>query len=692
MVQSRNTATSSSDVGAHPRSARRSRKGCPECRRRKIKCDESQPRCGQCQKGGRKCRILDSVFKQHAFTVEQNGANHTTQADRPDVNDSVLFIGANSEDSPTSRVRRGRTVIASPPGLDAYAQTVLLPSDVPINNFPVETTTTRDTANQPAAENSTVGHSILNSTEVQDILLEVDSSRNLETLESTIPERNCVPGDSTIDSFKDSQEELFLLRHYSECIAPWMDLLYRYEVFSRETLTLARDHPILRYAACAVAAKQLGQMRIPVSDVLRGKTQKMIALKFTQSRLGFLWYSAKYYERAIQTLVKSITPKDNQSTQNLHNHVSPSVSLSQGDLMVQAEGEDPIVRLLGTCILIQYEHLSATGNAWAGHLTGFSKLLDLIDDGKLLEPNSMFSQVYPFTKDIMELKAGFWNFVVNDFEESFVSHRRTRIDTENLSLWRNMGLVIEDDGRLTTSFSSNSLSATPEHARDKILSYTLIRLVCKLVDYLAPILNPDPLLPHGGPTSVGDTNAEYIYLENQFDSWIQILSPSFHPDGSFLTRHDERGTSKLFGRELWFSNDLCATTMMYYHMARMLLLIHRPSLLLFGSISQGERTPFDLLYTYRIIERQLHLHASEVIAIIQGTLCDAVKLRAIQPLYVAGRCCTDTADRHLLVGMFRDIQDSLGIATEYRVKTLLQEWDLPYEALGIEERPMAESP
>ncbi|GAM35109.1 hypothetical protein TCE0_015f03159 [Talaromyces pinophilus] len=651
----------------------RGKAGAPECRKRKIKCDESQPRCGQCQKGGRTCRILDSAFKQHAFTVVQNEANYTTQADGPEMNDSVLSTGGNIEDFPG--VNRGRTIIASPPGLDAYAQTVLLPSDVPINTFPVETIATRD-ANQPAAENPLVGHSILDSTEVQGIVLDVDSSRanrleDPETLECTTPATNSVPGDSTVDSLKDSQEELFLLRHYSECIAPWMDLLYRYEVFSRETLTLARDHPILRYAACAVAAKQLGQMRIPVSDVLRGKTQKKIALKFTQGRLGFLWYSAKYYERAIQTLVKSITPKDNQSTQGLHSHVSPSVSLSQGDLMVQAEGEDPIVRLLGTCILIQYEHLSATSNAWAGHLTGFSKLLDLIDDGKLLVPNPMFSQVYPFTKDVMELKAGFWNFVVNDFEESFVSHRRTRIETENLSLWRNMGLVVEDDGSLTTSFSSNSLSAMPEHARDKILSYTLIRLVCKLVDYLAPVLNSDHLPPHHGPASAGDTNAEYIYLENQFDSWIQILSPSFHPDGTFLTRHDERGMSKLFGRELWFSNDLCATTMMYYHMARMLLLIHRPSLPLCDSTSQGERTVFDLLYTYRNIERQLHLHASEVIAIIQGTLCDAVKLRAIQPL---------------------DIQDSLGVATEYRVKTLVQEWDLPYEALGIEERPIIESP
>lgn len=198
-----------------------------------------------------------------------------------------------------------------------------------------------------------------------------------------------------------------------------MDLLYRYEVFSREVLTLARQHPILRYAACAVAAKQLGQMRSPVSTVLRGKTQEGIAARLTIGRLGFVWYGIKYYEKAIQTLVKSITPREPQATTpSANNHASPAVSLSQGDLMVRADGEDPIVRLLGTCILIQYEHLSANRDAWSGHLTGFSKLLDLIHDGKLLERYPMFEQVYPWTKDIMEVKAGFWNFVVNDLEES----------------------------------------------------------------------------------------------------------------------------------------------------------------------------------------------------------------------------------------------------------------------------------
>ncbi|KAF9771623.1 hypothetical protein IL306_010733 [Fusarium sp. DS 682] len=463
-----------------------------------------------------------------------------------------------------------------------------------------------------------------------------------------------------------------------------MDLLYRYEVFSREVLTLAREHPILRYAACAVAAKQLGQLKGPVSRVLRGKTQENIAARLSRDSFGFAWYGAKYYEKAIKTLVRSITPKDPVAARIAGKYSSPAVSLSGGDLMVQADGEDPIVRLLGTCILIQYEHLSANRDAWSGHLTGFSKLLDLIDEGNLLHPHPMVEQVYPWTKHVMEVKAGFWNFVVNDLEESFVSHRRTRIDTENLALWRNMGLLIEDDGSLSMTGGRYSLTTTPEHARNKVLSYTLIRLLCKLVDYVAPISHWQSFtMPPESPTAIHGKTA-FRNLESQLDSWHQMLSPSFHPDGTFVADGNDDNTtdSSLFDREVWFSNDLCSTTMLYYHMARMLLLIHMPSDLLSGVSPGGGRASFDLLRALRHLEQQSQSHASEVIAIVRGTPCDAVKLRAIQPLYVAGRCCSDSKDRKALVETLMGIQYDLGIETGYRVEALVQEWGSSYQGSG----------
>lgn len=253
-----------------------------------------------------------------------------------------------------------------------------------------------------------------------------------------------------------------------------------------------------------------------------------------------------------------------------------------------------------------------------------------------------------------------------------VSHRRTRIDTENFSLWRNMGLLIDDVGRLTLTDGPHSLESTPEHARDKVLSYTLIRLLCKLVDYLAPPLWDTSSMSRDVNATYG--NSAFEDLESQFESWFQMLSPSFHPDGTFVTDAGDNTTaSRLFGPELWFSNDSCSTTMMYYHMACMLLLIHRPPEML--QAAPGRGTPTDLLSAFRTIEKKLHFHARQIIATVRGTPCDAVKLRAIQPLYVAGRCCNESRDREMLVEMLTDIQDSLGIATGYRVEALLKEWD-----------------
>lgn len=251
-----------------------------------------------------------------------------------------------------------------------------------------------------------------------------------------------------------------------------------------------------------------------------------------------------------------------------------------------------------------------------------------------------------------------------------------------------MGLLIEDDGTVTNDTTPNGLFSTPEHARDKVLSYALIRLLCMLVDYVAPLSHLDILLVQHDTCTLDNDKAAFEYLESRFDSWFQILSPSFRADGTFLKNRPDENDSVLFSRELWFSNDLCSITMMYYHMARMLLLIHRPSDLLPRTTSTSRNVSFDLLLTFRDIEQKLQFHASEVIAIIRATPYDAVKLRAIQPLYVAGRCCTTANDQRLLIKMFRDIEDNLGVATNYRVQSLTQEWKISCEALGLETRSL----
>ena len=40
----------------------------PQCRARKIKCDENRPECTRCVESGRACRIIDGLFRPHSFT------------------------------------------------------------------------------------------------------------------------------------------------------------------------------------------------------------------------------------------------------------------------------------------------------------------------------------------------------------------------------------------------------------------------------------------------------------------------------------------------------------------------------------------------------------------------------------------------------------------------------------------------
>jgi hypothetical protein len=93
-----------------------------------------------------------------------------------------------------------------------------------------------------------------------------------------------------------------------------------------------------------------------------------------------------------------------------------------------------------------------------------------------------------------------------------------------------------------------------------------------------------------------------------------------------------------------------------------------------------------LLRTIHDIEQKLQSHASAVISIASGTTCDAVKLRAIQPLCVAGRCLNTDRDKRLLIELLTSIEGDLGIATRYSVNALLKEWDLSSEDPGVYEQ------
>ncbi|BCR89362.1 Zn(II)2Cys6 transcription factor domain-containing protein [Aspergillus chevalieri] len=89
---------------APARETYRSRKGCPECRRRKIKCDETRPECGQCLKSGRACHIIDGLFKQHSYTFL--ATSHVRAGSRQKNRSSGAAQGAVSHENADGDTRR----------------------------------------------------------------------------------------------------------------------------------------------------------------------------------------------------------------------------------------------------------------------------------------------------------------------------------------------------------------------------------------------------------------------------------------------------------------------------------------------------------------------------------------------------------------------------------------------------------
>lgn len=236
------------------------------------------------------------------------------------------------------------------------------------------------------------------------------------------------------------------------------------------------------------------------------------------------------------------------------------------------------------------------------------------------------------------------------------SQRQTRIDTADTPLWRRMGVPLDDSGYL------NGVPPDSRDSREDTALRALIRLVCKIVNYGYAT----------GETSAPEREAAWTNLKYQLDTWSEGLPSSFHPDAILARDSAEHNVSSLSAQEVWFSNNTCAMGSMYYHMARMLLLVWKPSTLLGNS--GAVQNNFDILRACRAMEQDLRSHAKEILSIALGMSSYAVQVRMVQPLYVAGRCLTDKSDQLLLVELLRNIEQDFGLATEYRIDALKHEW------------------
>ena len=192
-----------------------------------------------------------------------------------------------------------------------------------------------------------------------------------------------------------------------------MDIFGQGQYFSHHVLFTAKTNALIRYSACALAAKRMGQMAEPTSRVTPTKGNMLVKQTIERSQRDYLWYGAKYYERAIHLLANEISRHCSTDFPASLSEVYMLIGGSPASHSSVAPRTDTSP-LVAACILIQYERLSATMRAWSGHVGGVVKLLKL-NDATMCAQSSPGMDMLSETSTIQPL---FWSVALNDLELS----------------------------------------------------------------------------------------------------------------------------------------------------------------------------------------------------------------------------------------------------------------------------------
>lgn len=497
-----------------------------------------------------------------------------------------------------------------------------------------------------------------------------------------------------------------------------MDLFDLGCYFAHHVPVQALSNPLLKYSACAYAAKQLGRVR--------GRKATMGGLASRQADMelyphpetvDWAYIGAKYYDRAISLLMQELSISSTQEVpmtpMTTVEEFSPQGSgqSPQSDprtpggnkrrrLSRQPSSSHADETLAAGAILCVYEFLDNANTAWDRHLSGTKSLFDLAEKEGMMPVQSPTSpgEISQRMKPSRARKATFWNFARQDFlaackhdfpllkfsplltQGKVINESQTRLNTDDVGLWRAAGLHLDDQGFVIPSDTEDS--QYPERQtvmREDMISNALIWLMSKIINFLAAGDSIDNVYPQDrlSPTGIIGVNQMLLLerwreLEKELEVWHQGLPDTFKPCAR-LPPVSDGGIGSFSPRtvfsEIWYSIPMCASTMQSYHMARILLLINKPH-----ESTARATTVSNRLYSYRSIEMEVRYHAHEICGIALGRPEGSVRIHQVQPLFVAGQCLTESRERRVVLEILHGIENDLGWATDYRIKQLLKEW------------------
>ena len=211
-----------------------------------------------------------------------------------------------------------------------------------------------------------------------------------------------------------------------------MDLFDHGMYFANYVPVKALSNPLLKYAACAYAAKHLGRVK-GAKAILGGLCSKQASMEMWPNavKVDWYWYGAKYYDKAISLLMDAIqqdpsgsplaSPGSN-SNQWQGQDDPDDDSVSRIERRRTSDGRSASTcsdeLLAATAILCAYEFLDGSGAAWNRHLSGTKTLLDIAEGGMMPLETQSTPGTYPYPwcfKPTKARKAIFWNFARQDF-------------------------------------------------------------------------------------------------------------------------------------------------------------------------------------------------------------------------------------------------------------------------------------
>lgn len=255
-----------------------------------------------------------------------------------------------------------------------------------------------------------------------------------------------------------------------------------------------------------------------------------------------------------------------------------------------------------------------------------------------------------------------------------ITKSKTRVDTEDLRVWKEVGLLVDDQGLgIYTKSSINDGSDLEGMVNEVFASNLLIWLMAKLVNFVAHVNEKPKDLDLRWAGGAHHTPLQYwTLLHQQFQAWYDHLPAVFRVSTRIDPLHARRrseGESMAFFSEAWYSSSMCASAMQFYHMGQILLHTSKPHGTCAGTFSVDMR-----LRSYRDMFSACQTHSREIVSISLAHVDEAVRVQSVQPLFAAGQCFTEPNERKVVLRLIRDIQRDTGWRTDYVAQQLTELW------------------